>query len=75
MEKNKKEYICCCCSVAQVVSDCLQPHGLQYARLPCPSLSPRSLLKLRSIELVVPSNHLIFCHPLLNLSEHQGLFQ
>ena len=24
----------------QVVSDCLQPHGLQHARLPCPSLSP-----------------------------------
>ena len=24
-----------------VVSDCLQPHGLQQARLPCPSQSPR----------------------------------
>ena len=33
---------CCyslfCCSV---MSDSLQPHGLQDARLPCPSLSPR----------------------------------
>ena len=29
---------CCCCSVA-VVSDSLQPHELQHARLPCPSLS------------------------------------
>ena len=30
-----------------------------------------------SIELVMPSNHLIFCHPLLlpTLSQHQGLFQ
>ena len=28
----------------------------------------RSLLKLMSIELVMPSNHLIFCHPLLLLS-------
>ena len=27
----------------------------------------RSLLKLRSIESVMPSNHLIFCHPLLLL--------
>ena len=27
-----------------------------------------SLLKLMSIELVMPSNHLIFCHPLLLLS-------
>ena len=29
---------CCCCSV---VSDSWQPHGLQHARLPCPSLPPR----------------------------------
>ena len=28
----------------------------------------RSLLKLMSIESVMPSNHLIFCHPLLLLS-------
>ena len=25
---------------SQVMSDSLQPHGLQHARLPCPSLSP-----------------------------------
>ena len=30
----------CCCSVA-VVSDSLWSHGLQHARLPCPSLSRR----------------------------------
>ena len=38
-----------------------------------------SLLKLMSIELVMPSNHLILCRPLLllpsNLSQHQGLFK
>ena len=28
----------------------------------------RSLLKLMSIESVIPSNHLIFCHPILFLS-------
>ena len=37
----------------------------------------QSLLKLMSIESVVPSNHLILCHPLFlphfNLSQHQGL--
>ena len=49
-----------------VVSDSLWPHGLQCARLPCPSLSS-SLLKFMSIELVMPSNHLILCHPLLLL--------
>ena len=45
----------------------LWPHGLQHARLPCPSLYP-IVLKLRSIELVMPSNHLILCHPLLLLA-------
>ena len=30
-------WICCYCSV---VSNSLWPHGLQHARLPCPSLSP-----------------------------------
>ena len=39
----------------------------------------QSLLKLMSIESVMPSNHLIRCHPLFlptfNLSQHQGLFQ
>ena len=38
----------------------------------------QSLLKLMSIELVMPSNHLILCRPLLLLSSifpSQGLFQ
>ena len=36
-----------------------------------------SLLKLMSIELVIPSNHLILCHPLLlhSVFPHQGLLQ
>jgi len=47
-----------------IMSDSLRPHGLQHARLPC--LSPsQSLLKLISIKLVMPSNHLILCRPLL----------
>ena len=50
-----------------VLSDSLWPHGLQHARPPCPLPTPRSLLKLMSIELVIPSNHLILCHPLLLL--------
>ena len=44
------------------MSDSLRPHGPQHARPPCPS---PSLLKLMSIESVVPSNHLILCRPLL----------
>ena len=46
------------------MSDSLWPHGLQHAWLPCPSIS-WSLLKLMSIESVMPSNHLILGHPLL----------
>ena len=30
-----------CLIVQSVMSDSLQPHGLQHARLPCPSTSPR----------------------------------
>ena len=47
-----------------VVSDSLWLHGLQHARLPCPSLSiSQSLLKLMSIASMMPSNHLILCRP------------
>ena len=43
----------------------LQPHGLQCARLPrSPSFTISwSLLKLMSIESLMPSNCLILCHP------------
>ena len=47
-----------------VVSNSLWPHGRQHARLPCPCNS-WSLLKLLSIESVMPSNHLILCRALL----------
>ena len=52
-------------SVQSVMSNSLQPHGLQHARPPCPSSHSQSLLKLMSIESVMPSKHLILCHPLL----------
>ena len=48
----------------------LWPHGLQHIRLPCPSPGHHnswSLLKLMPIKQVMPSNHLILCHPLLLL--------
>ena len=48
------------------MSDSLRPHELQHARLPCPSPTPRAA-QLMSIELVMPSNHRILCHPLLLL--------
>jgi len=53
-------------SVNSVVSDSLQPQGLQHARLPCISLTPR-VCSDSSIDSAKPSNHLILCHPLLLL--------
>ena len=61
-----------------VVSDSLRPHGLQ---LPQASLSftiSHSLLKLMSIESVMPSNHLILCSSRLLLPQSfpaSGSFQ
>ena len=50
-----------------VVSDSLRPHVLQ-ARQACLSITnSRSLLKLISVESVMPSSHLILCHTLLLL--------
>ena len=43
------------------MSNSLQSLGLQHTRLPCPSPSPRACSNS------CPSNHLIFCRPLLLL--------
>ena len=37
-------------------------------RLPCPSPTPRACSNSCPFEVVMPSNHLILCHPLLLLS-------
>ena len=47
-----------------VMFDSLQPHGLQQAGLHVLH-QLQSSLKLMSIESVIPSSHLILCHPLL----------
>ena len=49
------------------MSNSLRPHGLQHARLPLSFTTSQILLKLMSIESVMPSNHLILCHPLFLL--------
>ena len=62
---NNETLVCCCCSVSHV--------GLFVTpwTAVCPaSLSftiSQSLLKLMSIESVMPSNHLLLSHPLLLL--------
>ena len=50
-----------------IMPDSLQPHGLQYSKLSLSFTISQSLVKLMSIEVVMPSNHLIFCSPLLFL--------
>ena len=47
------------------MSDSLRPCGLQHTTFPCPSLSTG--VCSNSCPLVMPSNHLILCHPLLLL--------
>ena len=49
-----------------VMSNSLRPCGLQHTRLPCPSPTSGACSN-SSIESVMPSNHLILCHPLLLL--------
>ena len=48
------------------MSDSLRHHGLQHARLPCPSLY-QSLLKFMFIESMMLSIHHILCQPFLLL--------
>ena len=56
----------CCCSVAQLCLTLCDPMNHSTPGLPVHH-QPQSLLKLMSIESVMPSNHLILCCPLLLL--------
>ena len=47
-----------------VISDSLQPHESQHARPPCPSPTP-GVYPNSCPSSVMPSSHLILCHPLL----------
>ena len=48
-----------------VVSGSLRPHGPQHARPPCPSPTPRVYSNSCPPNMVMPSNHLILCRPIL----------
>ena len=51
-----------------VMSDSLQPHGLQHTRLPCPSATPGACSNSCPLShWCHPTIHLILCHPLLLL--------
>ena len=53
-----------------VMSISLRPHGLQQCHTSLSFTISRSLLKLMSIESVIPSNHLILCHPFSSCLQH-----
>ena len=53
-------------SVAQLCPTLCDPRGLQHARLPCPSPTPRACSN-SCLESVMPSNHLFLCRLLLLL--------
>ena len=63
--KNFKLLRCSVQFSCSVVSDSLQSHGLQHTRLLCPSPAPRTWSN--SCPLVMPSNRLVLCRPLLLL--------
>ena len=66
-----------------VISDSLQSHGLQCAKLPCPSLTSLTLLlefaqtHVHWVDDAIQSYHPLSppSPPALNLSQHQSLFQ
>ena len=61
-----------------VMSDSLRSHGLQHARLPCPSPTPGAWSNSCPLigDAIQPSHPLLSPFPpALNLSQHQGLFQ
>ena len=61
-----------------VMSDSLQPHGLQHTRPPCPSPTPGVYqTHVHQVgDAIQPSHSLLSpSPPALNLSQHQGLFQ
>ena len=60
------------------MSDSLRPHGLQYARLPCPLPTPGACSNSHHQvgDAIQPSHPLSFPSlPAFHLSQHQGLFR
>ena len=59
------------------VSDSLWPHGLQYARLPCPSPASGAYSDVHCVgEAIQPPHPLSSpCPPAFNLSQDQGIFR
>ena len=60
-----------------IMSDALQPHGLQNARLPCPSQIPEfTQARVHRVSDAIQPSHPLFSSspPAFSLSHHQGFF-
>ena len=60
-----------------VMSTSLRPHGLQHARLPCPSPTPEpTQTHVHHVGDAIQPSHPLLSPPLLafNLSQHRGVF-
>ena len=72
--------ICCrVCSIqfnCSVMSDSLQPHGLQHTRPPCPSPTPWVYSNSCPVSHAIQPSHLLSSPfpPAFSVSQHQGLF-
>ena len=62
--KINEKLCCCCCSITQS-RPTLGPPGTAAQQTSLSFTSFWSLLKLTSIEPMMPSNHLSLCHPLI----------
>ena len=75
------DYLILCSTVSQfscsVVSDCLQPQGLQHTGPPCPSPTPRIYSNSCPLSrwCIQPAHPLLSPSPAFNLSQHQGVFK
>ena len=81
-QKTVCVYVCIYSSSVQfsrsVVPDSLQSHGLQHARLPCPSPTPRDAqTHVHQVSDAIQPSHLPLSPspPAFSLSQHEGLFQ
>jgi len=64
-EQKQSKHSTICCSVTQSCPTLCNPMGCSTPGFSLSFTVSQSLLKLMSIQSVVPSNHLIFCRPLL----------
>ena len=77
LQKGKDwAWIKVCCSVARLCLT-LQSHGLQHAKLPCPSPSPSAQTHIHWVGDAIQTSHPLLSpsSPALNLSQHQDLFK